>query len=249
MSAEPLPASKKTPSVEDLLQPKRVRPKKRRRWLRWFVLGLSLFLAVAGTLAILSSGTGYLYKPMPVIHMRVVEEIPSDEAELLQYVSTQRKLQNKYLSSIDKLSPKETYIVVDSTQNWIYLRRGEERLFEARCSAGSQAVLRGAKKEWVFDTPRGAFTIKKRVENPIWSKPVWAFAEEGKLIPANPEERIEEGTLGEYSMHLGDGYMIHGTLYERLIGRSVTHGCVRVGKEALRKIWAETKLGTPVFIY
>ena len=83
----------------------------------------------------------------------------------------------------------------------------------------------------------------------MWKKPDWAFVEEGKPIPRNPAERFEYGTLGEYALYLGQGYMIHGTLYERLLGRSVTHGCIRLGREDLRVVWKSTAIGTPVYIY
>ena len=43
--------------------------------------------------------------------------------------------------------------------------------------------------------------------------------------------------------------MIHGTLYTRLLGRNVTHGCIRLGKEDLRAVWAAAPIGTPVYIY
>jgi L,D-transpeptidase YbiS len=43
--------------------------------------------------------------------------------------------------------------------------------------------------------------------------------------------------------------MIHGTLYERLLGRAVSHGCIRVGRDDLREVWAHANVGTQVFIY
>jgi L,D-transpeptidase YbiS len=43
--------------------------------------------------------------------------------------------------------------------------------------------------------------------------------------------------------------MIHGTLYERLLGRSVSHGCIRVGRDDLRKIYRAASVGTPIFIF
>jgi L,D-transpeptidase YbiS len=43
--------------------------------------------------------------------------------------------------------------------------------------------------------------------------------------------------------------MIHGTLYERLLGRPVSHGCIRLGREPLREVWKHAPLGTPVYIY
>jgi L,D-transpeptidase YbiS len=101
----------------------------------------------------------------------------------------------------------------------------------------------------VFDTPRGEFRVLNRVEDPMWKKPDWAFVEEGKPIPRNDADRFEAGSLGEYALYFGNGFMIHGTLYERFLGRSVSHGCVRVGRDDLREVWRAAPIGTPIFIY
>ena len=99
----------------------------------------------------------------------------------------------------------------------------------------------GKKRQWVFDTPRGSFEVLSRAENPVWRKPDWAFVEEGQPIPKNPGDRLDYGSLGEYALYFGNGYMIHGTLYERLLGRAVSHGCIRVGRDDLRKVWAASR--------
>ena len=39
--------------------------------------------------------------------------------------------------------------------------------------------------------------------------------------------------LGDYALALGDGYLIHGTIYKRFLGMPVTHGCVRLNDEDL----------------
>jgi L,D-transpeptidase ErfK/SrfK len=101
----------------------------------------------------------------------------------------------------------------------------------------------------VFDTPRGSFEVLSRAENPVWRKPDWAFVEEGQPIPKNPGDRLDYGSLGEYALYFGNGFMIHGTLYERLLGRAVSHGCIRVGRDDLRKVWAASRLGTHIYIY
>jgi L,D-transpeptidase YbiS len=106
-----------------------------------------------------------------------------------------------------------------------------------------------ATRKWVFDTPRGVFKVRNRRENPVWTKPDWAFVEEGLPIPRRRSDRVETGVLGEYALDLEDGYMIHGTLYERLLGRPVSHGCVRLGKDDLRAVWKAAPIGTPVYIY
>jgi L,D-transpeptidase YbiS len=43
--------------------------------------------------------------------------------------------------------------------------------------------------------------------------------------------------------------MIHGTLYTRLLGRSVTHGCIRLGAEDLQAVWDAVPVGSSVYIF
>ena len=101
----------------------------------------------------------------------------------------------------------------------------------------------------VFDSPRGRFEVLSLLRNPVWAKPDWAFVEDGQPIPTNPADRLETGSLGEYALYFGNGFMIHGTLYERLLGRAVSHGCIRVGRDDLRKVWANARLGMHIYIY
>jgi len=102
---------------------------------------------------------------------------------------------------------------------------------------------------WTFDTPPGRFQVLSERRNPVWTKPDWAFLEEGQEPPESFADRREKGSLGEWALDLGDGYMIHGTLYERLLGRSLTHGCIRVGRDDLRVVANAASPGTPVYIF
>jgi L,D-transpeptidase YbiS len=152
---------------------------------------------------------------------------------------------------IAALQPKGYYIVVDTGENRIYVKKGSEVVRQAVVSCGSGDVLQDptGKRKWVFDTPRGEFVVKSKITNPYWVKPDWAFIEEGEPIPKNQEERVEAGSLGDYALGFGDGYFIHGTLYTRLLGRNVTHGCVRVGDDDLKEIFKIVPLGAKIYIY
>jgi lipoprotein-anchoring transpeptidase ErfK/SrfK len=152
---------------------------------------------------------------------------------------------------ISLLQPRGIYIVVDTGGNRLYVKKGAEVIREAVVSCGSGDVLQdpGGKRKWVFDTPRGEFAVKSKIKNPYWVKPDWAFIEEGEPIPRNQEERVEAGSLGDYALGFGDGYFIHGTLYTRLLGRNVTHGCVRVGDDDLKEIFKVVPIGTKIYIY
>jgi len=48
---------------------------------------------------------------------------------------------------------------------------------------------------------------------------------------------------------MGDGYALHGTNQPASIGRSVSHGCVRLRNEDIAQLYAMVTVGTPVFIY
>jgi L,D-transpeptidase YbiS len=150
------------------------------------------------------------------------------------------------------LLPKGLYIVIDTAENRLYLKNGEKVVRTAVVSCGSGVVLEepgGKKRSWVFDTPRGEFAVKSKITNPYWVKPDWAFIEEGEKIPRALEDRVESGTLGDYALGFGQGYFIHGTLYTRLLGRNVTHGCVRVGDEDLKEVFKAVSIGTKIYIY
>jgi len=149
------------------------------------------------------------------------------------------------------LQPRGVYIVVDTGENRLYVKKGSEVVRQAVVSCGSGDILQDprGKKTWVFDTPRGEYTVKSKITNPYWVKPDWAFIEEGTPIPKNQEDRVEAGSLGDYALGFGDGYFIHGTLYTRLLGRNVTHGCVRVGDDDLKEIFKIVPLGAKIYIY
>ncbi len=220
------------------------------------IVGLLVLLALIAAGAAVAYGTGYTYGPVPreMLALPAVEPPPPSDAKAFKRYVAKLQSQNKQLeTALLAKQPKGIYVVVDQTQNRIYLKKGDETVLNAPCSAGSGMILKegdwGKGRKWVFDTPRGLFKVKSRQENPVWTKPDWAFVEEGKPIPKNRDDRLDYGTLGEYSFQLGDGYMIHGTLYERLLGRPVTHGCIRVGRDDLRKIWQLVPVGTPVYIY
>ncbi len=175
-----------------------------------------------------------------------------DPGTIARELAALRKEQRKLRADLVAMRPRGAYIVVDRANNRIYLRRGDKVEVDAPASTGSRAILRetgGQQRSWTFDTPPGRFSILAERPDPVWTKPDWAFLEEGKPIPTRLSERREYGSLGEYALDLGDGYMIHGTLYERLLGRAVTHGCVRVGRDALRAIARSAGPGSQVFIY
>ena len=151
-----------------------------------------------------------------------------------------------------QLMPGQPYIVVDTARNHLYIKRRDRVMLDALASTGSGTILDKpgeAKGQWIFDTPRGEFTVQSKLINPVWVKPDWAFIEEGLAVPKSQTDRIEPGVLGEYALGFGKGYFIHGTLYTRLLGKNVTHGCIRLNDEDLKSVYQLAKVGTPIMIF
>ena len=153
--------------------------------------------------------------------------------------------------TLKRAVPEGKYIVIDTHANILSLRTGDTVLFKASCSTGSGGELIDSStgRRWVFNTPRGIFKINSKLVDPWWRKPDWAYIEDSLKPPAREGERFDAEMMGEYAMGFGDGYFIHGTIYERLIGVSVTHGCVRLGAEDLRYLYGKVAIGTPVYIF
>lgn len=158
-----------------------------------------------------------------------------------------QRLSRKYNS----YTSGQSYLVINTTDNLFHLYRNKKQVREGFCSSGSYKMLQTIEgRSWIFKTPKGKFTIQDKRVNPVWTRPDWAFVEEGFPIPSkNHSSRYEYGVLGDYALSLGDGYLIHGTLYKRFIGMPVTHGCVRLGDEDLEAIFRTLSVGSKVYIF
>jgi len=155
-------------------------------------------------------------------------------------------------TQLSRLKPNQPYILVDTARNHLYIKRQDDIMLDALASTGSGTILDKPgedKDQWIFDTPRGEFRVQSKLTNPAWVKPDWAFIEEGLRIPRNPADRVEQGVLGDYALGFGKGYFIHGTLYTRLLGKNVTHGCIRLNDDDLKTVYRFARVGTPIVIF
>jgi L,D-transpeptidase ErfK/SrfK len=143
-----------------------------------------------------------------------------------------------------------TIITVDVSTNQAYLFRDGQLVRKSAAATGTDKVLRKGRKVWWFRTPRGRHSVVRKVVDPVWTKPDWAFVEEGKPIPPPDSPlRKERGTMGKYALDLGDRVMIHGTNNPKSIGQRASHGCIRLPNDMLKVLWDEAQVGTEVYIY
>lgn len=152
---------------------------------------------------------------------------------------------------LDNYIPRQPYLIVNTTHNTFRLMKYTGLIREGMCSTGSYTILTsGPNQKWVFETPRGMLKVRSKQMSPVWVKPDWAFIEEGLPVPSpRHASRYDYGTLGDYKLELGNGYLIHGTLYKRFLGMAVTHGCIRLGDEDLELVYSNLKKGSKVYIY
>ncbi len=214
-----------------------------KRWL-WFII-IPAVLLIGFVLFVFI----YTRPKSPSSHTLVISDslltrLPDDYQLALKELEKARTVRAK-------IKPAKPYIVIDTHANLLYLRTEDSIFFKGNCSTGSGGELIDSltDRRWSFATPRGVFKVTSKLADPWWRKPDWAFLEENEPIPSDPNERLDSEMLGAFAMGFGDNYYIHGTIYERLLGVNVTHGCVRLGSEDLKKLYDKVPIGTPVYIF
>ena len=143
-----------------------------------------------------------------------------------------------------------TVITVDTSTNTLYLFRDGSLVTKGPAATGTEKILTRGLKSWMFHTPRGHLKVLRKIDDPVWRKPDWAFVEAGhKIPPPDSPTRLVKGHLGKYALDLGDGIMIHGTDEIDSLGRHASHGCVRLGSETLETVYQSARVGTDVYIF
>jgi lipoprotein-anchoring transpeptidase ErfK/SrfK len=218
-----------------------------------------IFLFIASILFILGVSLFTVYAIPSIAEISHHGRSVSSETEELKKDPLYKKQVGLLSKDIQKLSTKynsytsgQSYIVVNTTDNRFSLFTNKNLIREGSCSTGSYIMLQAStgNKKWIFKTPRGKYWIHGKKTNPVWKRPDWSFVEEGAKIPsANDDSRYEYGVLGDYALTLGDGYMIHGTIYKRFLGMPVTHGCVRLNDDDLKVVYNTLNIGSKVYIF
>jgi lipoprotein-anchoring transpeptidase ErfK/SrfK len=218
----------------------------------------SLIFSLATIVLVLFTLYFVLYLTPLLSEINKGHKTPITSSKELRQSAPYKKQITQILKDIQLLSRKysaytsgQSYIVINTTDNRFFLYRNKKLIREGYCSSGSYTMLQTeGNKRWIFKTPKGKYWIHGKTTNPVWKKPDWAFVEEGLPIPSeNDNSRYEYGVLGDYAMAIGDGYMIHGTIYKRFLGMPVTHGCVRLNDEDLEVIYNTLSIGSKVYIF
>jgi L,D-transpeptidase YbiS len=145
---------------------------------------------------------------------------------------------------------KGTVVTIDVATNRLYLFKDGRLVDKSLAATGSEKLLKSGRRVWLFRTPQGHLKVLRKIEDPIWRKPDWAYIEAGDPVPLRDSpKRMIKGHLGKYALDLGDGIMIHGTDQFDSIGRKVSHGCIRLPNDMLETVYRNVAIGTDVYIF
>ena len=142
------------------------------------------------------------------------------------------------------------FVVVDVEHNELRFMDGEKVLWRAPVGTGTGFRLSTrAGRQWEFHTPSGTMQVQYKELNPAWFRPDWWFVENKLPIPPEGSPlRKEEGGLGAAAVYLGNELAIHGTDKPELLGRRVSHGCIRLSNANAVRLFHNVQVGTPVMI-
>ncbi|TRU86025.1 MAG: L,D-transpeptidase [Microcystis novacekii Mn_MB_F_20050700_S1] len=93
-----------------------------------------------------------------------------------------------------------------------------------------------------WETPTGEFRVIQMVREPVWEHPFT-----GQLVPSGKNNPLGARWIGFWTD--GQNFIgFHGTLQENLIGRAVSHGCVRMRDRDIKALFEKVQIGTSVIV-
>ena len=99
---------------------------------------------------------------------------------------------------------------------------------------------------------KGSSVVEVTADGSERPLPAGELIRAGKTIvvpPPGTAQRRFEKVLGHYRLNIGNGYAIHGTTATGQLGRSVSHGCVRLSDPDIEKLFNMAGVGDQVLIY
>lgn len=134
--------------------------------------------------------------------------------------------------------------------DWHYVEKAGKRGMPITRLARGQRIATG---DGVITT-RGNDVVKQYADGrvvPLSASDGRELVVGGRMIipPTSTNARRYKEILGTHRLNLGDGYALHGTNAPSTIGRSVSHGCVRLRNEDIETLYRMIPVGTSVYIY
>ena len=129
-------------------------------------------------------------------------------------------------------SPMPSRLVVDLSDRRVYVFNRERQVASYALAIGQ--------KGW--ETPTGKFQVIQMQQNPQWVHPIT-----GEVVRSGPKNPLGKRWIGFWTD--GHGQIgFHGTAQEQLIGRAVSHGCLRMRNQDVEALYKQVQIGTPIVV-
>jgi lipoprotein-anchoring transpeptidase ErfK/SrfK len=148
------------------------------------------------------------------------------------------------VSSTPRPEASSIYLVLKLGERRLYLVDGDDRL-KTPAVVDSFPVAIGRQE---YATPVGRFQVNDMIEDPEWVQFDWEDPSRViRTFPPGPDNPMGRRWIGFASAH---GWQVgfHGTPHPELLGRAVSHGCVRMRNEDVVKVYDRVSLGTVVIV-
>lgn len=202
-------------------------------------LARSLMLMCFGAAVVLASTIRVEPLHLPKLHFELLTlpTLPQwnfklDIQSLLVKPKPNQVFQSKTLTAKKPTTSQPIRLVVDLSDRRAYLYHNQQLQAKYAIAVGQSG----------WETPTGTFKVLKKQRNPVWRQPIT-----GDAIPTGPQNPLGDRWIGFWS----DGHHqigFHGTNDERLVGKPVSHGCLRMRNRDIRALFEQTKEGMPVIV-
>jgi L,D-transpeptidase ErfK/SrfK len=199
------------------------------RFTRNFARGIVAFGALA--LMLSQSGNAIAFPSTPfgsiALSPTKTNSLPENDLPVIVPAS-------KPSEAIEEVKPatNEIRLVVKLKARRVYVYRGKKTI-------ASYAIAVG-KPGW--ETPKGTYRVYEQEIDPIFKS-----FKTGKIIPPGSDNPLGPRWIGIWTdgkTRLG----FHGTNQPELIGKAVSHGCIRMRNQDVLSLYEKVKIGTVVTV-
>lgn len=137
-----------------------------------------------------------------------------------------------------------TYLLLRLTERRLYLHIGDGDS-TTPSEVQSFPVAIGRRE---YPTPTGHYKVHNKIVDPDFVVIDWKDpSHESRTIPPGPDNPLGVRWIG---FAQGDGWEIgfHGTPHPELLGKAVSHGCVRMRNSDVVEVFDQVRVGTPVVV-
>jgi len=136
------------------------------------------------------------------------------------------------LEKVSAATANGSRLVVDLSDRRVYLYRTTQQIASYPLAVGQRG----------WETPTGNFKVLQMNRQPRWRHPIT-----GEVIESGPDNPLGDRWIGFWTQ---GSYQIgfHGTNQESLIGKAISHGCLRMRNQDIKVLYEQVGISTPVTV-